>query len=139
MPIAAKVPRTVETMLAMTAIIIVFISELIISLLWKSLLYQSKVKPLNTLLLFVSLNENTMRTNIGTYRKSITRTRYIFPSFFNVFPSLHKHLIVRIELVHYSHYNKYYHHENERYSRSEVRIIGISEELHLDEVAYEKI
>ena len=66
MPMAARVPRTVETMLAITAIISVFTRDEIMISFWKSFLYQSRVKPLNTLLLFDSLNEKTISTNMGT-------------------------------------------------------------------------
>ena len=62
MPIAARVPRTVETTLETQAIIIVFIRDEIIILLLKRRIYQSRVKPLNTLRLFVSLNEKTIST-----------------------------------------------------------------------------
>ena len=42
---AAKVPSTVERMLAQTAMIMVFTSESIITLLWNSFVYHLRVKP----------------------------------------------------------------------------------------------
>ena len=126
-------------MLAATAIIIVFTSDDIISRLLKRRLYQSSVNPVKTELLLDWLNENTISTKIGAYKNSITSTRYNFPSFFNFHPPLHKHLIVRVELVHNGHYHEYYHHENKRDRRSEMRIVGVSEKLHFNKVADEKI
>jgi hypothetical protein len=82
MPIAARVPRTVETTLETQAIIIVFIRDEIIILLLKRRIYQSRVKPLNTLRLFVSLNEKTISTKMGIYRKKRTSARYALPNFF---------------------------------------------------------
>ena len=87
MPIAARVPRIVEAMLARVAIIIVFIKDEIIILLLNKRSYQSKVKPLKTERLFVSLNEKTISTKIGTYRNIKTRAIYTFPSFFMSFTS----------------------------------------------------
>ena len=60
----------------------VFIRDEIIILLLKRRIYQSRVKPLNTLRLFVSLNEKTISTKMGIYRKKSTSARYALPNFF---------------------------------------------------------
>jgi hypothetical protein len=86
MPIAARVPKTVEITLEIQAIIIVLISEEIIILLLKRRIYQSRVNPLKTLRLFVSLKENTISTKMGTYRKNSTSPRYTLPNFFIAAP-----------------------------------------------------
>ena len=44
--------------------------------------YQSNVKPDITERLLVVLNENTISTNIGAYKNSITSARYTFDKIF---------------------------------------------------------
>ena len=72
-PSAATVPKTVARTDAATAIITVFTSERRMSSLLKSLIYQSKVKPVQLALDLEALNENTIRTSIGRYRKMYRR------------------------------------------------------------------
>ena len=69
-PTAAIVPSTVETTEAITAMINVFIKSLSKSGLVKSSLYHFSVNPVKSIVLFVELNEKTIRIRIGIYRKA---------------------------------------------------------------------
>ena len=69
MPKAAIVPSIVARTEAASATMTVFKSERRIASLWKSLMYQSKVKPVQLARDFETLNENTISTSIGRYKK----------------------------------------------------------------------
>jgi hypothetical protein len=66
---AANVPSIVATTAARIDTVSVVVREDIMALSWKSSRYQSNVKPVQTVRLFVELNEKTMRMAIGAYKK----------------------------------------------------------------------
>ena len=95
-PIAARVPSSVAAMLAITAIMMVFISEEMMTSLRNSFAYQSSVNPLNTERLLVSLNENTISTKIGTYRNIRTSPMYTLERVFNLYtPFFNSEFLIR--------------------------------------------
>ena len=82
MPIAAIVPNTVADIAEISAIIKVLVNAFIIWAFWKSRWYHLNVNPDQTDLLFESLNENTINTAIGAYKKMYIRYVYTFDKAF---------------------------------------------------------
>ena len=74
MPSDASVPRMVATTEATAATKSVLQSEDRMVSLENSFLYQSSVKPVQTVRLFEALKELKISTKIGIYRKAKTRT-----------------------------------------------------------------
>ena len=68
MPIAASVPRTVDTMAAVKVICRVVVKAPMIVSSWKHSAYHFRVKPPQTTRDLELLKESTIRTRIGRYK-----------------------------------------------------------------------
>ncbi|MPN62744.1 hypothetical protein SDC9_210497 [bioreactor metagenome] len=75
MPMAASVPITVAKMVEITAMINVLASDDKITSLVNIFLYQSNVKPVQSARDLEELNEKTINTAIGAYRKAMITPR----------------------------------------------------------------
>ena len=71
-PIAAAVPIIVANREEIRAIMIVLKRAERIASLWNSFWYHCKLKPVKYALDFEALNEKTISTSMGMYRKTIT-------------------------------------------------------------------
>ena len=75
MPMAPSVPMMTDAMVAITATDSVTFSASMMIWSWKSLAYQSSVKPVHSARETLALKDRPNITRIGRYRKASTRAR----------------------------------------------------------------